>query len=79
MLMPFIWEEMSIMQQVVHQSNLNVKGDLAMVLAFLIGLGYHSHVHINFDIHYTLLTVLGPEDADDNKVIYSSVFQHTTL
>ena len=41
-----------------------------MPIALSVGEYYHSCCHINTDMHYTLLTVAGPEGTNRDDVIY---------
>ena len=69
---PFFGKELSIMQQIVCRTNLNVIGHNAT--AFSIGKNYHSLCHTDDDMFYTLLTVVGPKTLQQHDVVYLFCF-----
>ena len=72
LLNPFFGKELSIMQQIVCQTKLNVIGHNAT--AFSIGKNYHSLCHTDDDMFYTLLTVVGPKTLQQHDVVYLFCF-----
>ena len=51
------------MGEIVRRTTLNAVGDHAT--AFSVGKNYHSRCHIDFDMYYTLATVIDGEESQE--------------
>jgi len=65
-------DDLSVMEQIVQGTSLNAIRSTA--IAFSIGRDYHSKCHINIDMFYTLATVVGPDNVNDDEIIYYFLF-----
>ena len=55
----FVSDEHYIMGEIVRRTTLNAVREQATV--FLVGKNYHARCRIDFDMYYTLVTVIGSE------------------